>query len=117
MSLLGMLLVVGIVLVLAYLCTRLIARRGLPGLPRAGSGAAENMGLLWQQGVGKEERLVLVRVHSRCLLLGVTPHQITVLLELSEEEAGVWLAKAPPSGPSAPSFAQVLRENFPMKKK
>ena len=113
----GMLLVVGVVLVLAYLCTRLIARQGLPGIPKVGSGAAENMALLWQHGVGKEERLVLVRVHSRCLLLGVTPHQIQVLTELSEEEAKVWLQKDPPAGPAGPSFSQVLRDNFPIKKK
>ena len=115
LSLLGMLLVIGAVLALAYWCTRFIGRQGLPGMPRTGSQAAENMALLWQHNVGKNERLVLVRVHSRCLLLGVTGGSIRVLTELSEEEAKEWLAQAPPEG-SAPNFAQVLRANFPKKK-
>lgn len=116
LSLLGMLATVAIVLVLAYLCTRLIARQGLPGLPRANGQAAENMALLWQHGVGKGERLVLVRVHSRCLLLGVTANQIQVLTELTEEEAKAWLAKDPPTGPTGPGFAEILRASFPKKK-
>lgn len=119
LSLLGMLLTIGVVLVLAYWCTRLIARRGLPGLgglPRLGSRAAENMALLWQQNVGKNERLVLVRVHSRCLLLGVTAGGIQVLTELSQEEAKSWLEGSPPAGEQPPSFAQVLKGSFPKRK-
>ncbi len=119
LSLLGMLLTIGVVLVLAYLCTRLIARRGLPGLPgfpRSGEKAHENMALLWQRNVGKNERLVLVRVHSRCLLLGVTGGSIQVLTELSQEEAKQWLEGHPPGGDSAPSFAQILKGSFPSKK-
>jgi len=111
-----MLAVVVIVLVLAYLCTRLIARQGVPGMPRANPQAAENMALLWQRGVGRNERLVLVRVHNRCLLLGVTGNSIQVLTELTEEEAKGWLDKEAPAGQAAPSFADVLRMNFPRKK-
>lgn len=116
LSLLGMLVVVILVLGLAYLSTRLIARQGLPGLPRTNGQAAENMALLWQRSVGKSERLVLVRVHSRCLLLGVTGNSIQVLTELTEEEAKAWTDKGPDAGPAGPSFSQVLRANFPKKK-
>ena len=112
LSLLGMLLTIGVVLVLAYWCTRLIARRGLlglPGFPRSGEKAHENMALLWQRNVGKNERLVLVRV-------GVTGGSIQVLTELSQEEANQWLEGQPPGGDSAPSFAQILKGSFPSKK-
>lgn len=114
LSLLGMLLVVVLVLVLAYFSTRLIARQGLPGLPRVS--AQGRITLLWQQNVGKNERLVLVQVHSRCLLLGVTASGIQVLTELSEEEARQWQQKASPPGPEGPGFAQILRSYFPKKK-
>ena len=114
LSLLGMLLVIGVVLALAYWCTRLIGRQGIPGMPRSG-GQAGNMALLWQHNVGRNERLVLVRVHSRCLLLGVTGASIQVLTELSEEEAKLWLEEGPPES-VMPNFAQVLRANFPKKK-
>lgn len=113
-SLLGVLLTVGVVLFLAYWCTKLIAKRGLPGWPQPGSPAGE-MRLLWQQNVGKGERLVLLQVHGRCLLLGVTAGGITLLDELEKEEAAQWLQKQPDQ-PQAPSFAQVLRSNFGKKK-
>lgn len=116
LSLLGMLLTIVAILALAYWCTRLIARGGLPGFPRAGGAGAENMALLWQHNVGKNERLVLVRVHSRCLLLGVTGQSIQVITELTEEEARQWLEEEPPKGPIPPSFSQVLRQSFPKKK-
>lgn len=113
LSLLGMLLTVGVVLALAYWCTRLIAGRGLPGMARGGS--PEGLRVLWQQQMGKNERLVLLRVHSRCLLLGITGGSIQVLAELTGEEAAQWLEK-PPQGPTGPSFSQVLRNSFPKKK-
>lgn len=115
LSLLGMLLTVGVVLVLAYWCTKLIAGRGIPGLARSGSGS-ENMCLLWQLHIGKNERLVLLRVHSRCLLLGVTGGGIQLLAELTEDEAAQWLEKPPVAGESLPSFSQVLKGSFLKKK-
>ena len=116
LSLLGMLVVVALVLALAYFTTRLLARQGMPGLPRAGMPIAGKITLLWQQNVGKNERLVLERVHSRCLLLGVTAAGIQVLTELTEEEASQWQPKSPPPGGEGPGFAQVLRSYFPKKK-
>lgn len=114
LSLLGMLLTVVVVLALAYWCTKLIAGRGIPGLARGGG--SEEMRVLWQLHVGKNERLVLLRVHSRCLLLGVTGGGIRLLAELTGEEAAQWLEKPPAAGQGAPSFSQVLKNSFPRKK-
>lgn len=114
LSLLGMLLTVIGVLVLAYWVTRLIGRHGMPGLAKA-SGGRGRLEVLWQVSLGKSERLVLVRVEQRCLLLGVTSGEIRVLTELSEEEAGPWL-QSPGASADTPSFLDILRDNFPKKK-
>lgn len=116
LSLLGMLLTVVLVLALAYWCTRLIGRRGLPGFAR-GLGA-DNLQILWQQSLGKAERLVLLRIDKRCLLLGVTGGGISVLAELTQEEAKLWLQSNESKGslPQAPSFLDILRDNLPKKK-
>lgn len=114
LSLLGMLLTVVGVLVLAYWVTRLIGRHGMPGWakPPGGQGRLE---ILWQASLGKSERLVLVRIERRCLLLGVTGGEIRVLTELSEEEAGPWL-QSPGAPADTPSFLDILRDNYPKKK-
>lgn len=114
LSLLGMLLTVVAVLALAYWCTRWIGQRGMPGWAR-GSGGADRLQVLWQVSLGKGERLVLIRVHERCLLLGVTGGGIRVLTELTEQEAADWLQK-PGETPQAPSFLEILRENLPKRK-
>lgn len=114
LSLVGMLLTVVLVLALAYWCTKLIGRRGLPGWA-AGAGGGERIQILWQASLGKSERLVLVRVNERCLLLGVTGGGINVLTELTDEEAADWLQKKG-DPPQAPSFLEILRENLPKRK-
>ena len=113
-SLVGMLLTVVAVLALAYWCTRLIGKRGMPGWA-GGAAGGDKLQLLWQLNLGKAERLVLVRVHQRCLLLGVTSGGISVLAELTEEEAAAWLQKKG-EAPQAPSFLEILRENLPKRK-
>lgn len=114
LSLLGMLLTVIAVLALAYWCTRWIGQRGMPGWARGAAGG-EKLQLLWQVSFGKGERLVLVRVHERCLLLGVTGGGISVLTELTEQEAAGWLQKTG-DPPQASSFLEILRENLPKRK-
>ncbi len=113
-SLIGMLVTVILILFLAYWVTKFIGQRGLPGWARGIQGQSE-LQILWQLSLGKGERLVLVRLHRRCLLLGVTGGGITVLTELEEEEAAEWLQKQE-RVTEAPSFLEVLRSNLPKKK-
>lgn len=108
-------LTVAAVLALAYWCTRLIGRHGLPGWAKGASPGEGRLELLWQVSLGKSERLVLVRLGERCLLLGVSGGGISVLAELTGEEARPWLQKRETAG-AAPSFMEALRENFPKKK-
>lgn len=111
-SLVGMLLTTVAVLALAYWVTRWIGRRGMPGFSASGT---EGQQVLWQLSLGKSERLVLVRLDRRCLLLGVTSGGISVLSELTEEEAAKWLQKREEVA-RQPSFLEVLRDNLPKKK-
>ncbi len=107
-SLLGVLAAVILILYFAYAATTWIGTHSVPGgaggLLMNGSGKLRMLG---QLGVGRNERLVLVRLNERCYLLGVTEHQITLLRELDENETAEWLAES--AGPSAPpSFMDVL---------
>lgn len=113
-SLVGMLLTVAAVLALAYWVTKLIARKGLPGWA-SGMAGGDRLQVLWQVSLGKSERLVLVRLDKRCLLLGVTSGGISVLTELTEEEAAQWPREREEIA-RQPNFLDILRENLPKKK-
>ncbi len=113
LTLLGMLAAVAAVLLLAYFATRWIAKRGIGGIPGAGTGA--DFCVLRQIVVGRSEKLLLVRLKERCLLLGVTAGGISVLRELPPEEASCWTQ--PRQGPEAPpSFLEILKQNLKKKK-
>ncbi len=110
LTLLWMLAAVVVVLVLAYLTTRWISTRGIGSVMSAGG----DFCVLRQIVVGRSERLVLVRLRESCLLLGVTAGGISLLKELSPEEAEYWL-KPKPQSEGVPSFLDVLKENFKKK--
>ena len=115
-SLLGVLAVIVLILYFAYFATRWIGTHSVPG--GAGTlraGGAGDLRILGQLGVGRNERLVLVRLGGRCYLLGVTEHQITLLRELDGEEAAPWLAQGESAG-AAPGFMEVLGETLRRKK-
>ena len=114
-TLLGMLLTTVGVLAAAYGVTRWIASRGTAsgwgGFPMAKGGVLR---VLRQIPVGREQRLLLVRLERRVLLLGCSSGEMTVLAELTEDEAAAWLTE--PESPAPPSFLQVLQENLRKKK-
>ncbi len=115
-SLLGVLAVVVLILYLAYYATRWIGMHGAPGGGGAfRAGGAERFRILGQLGVGRNERLVLVRLDERCYLLGVTEHQITLLRELEGDEAAQWLAQG--DVPEAPGFVEALNRSLRKKKR
>lgn len=107
-SILGMLLVVIIILVMAWWVTSLIARQGVAGLPGIIAGQnADEFCVLRQIPVSRGERLLLVRLHDRCLLLGVAQGGVSLLTELTEAEAEPWL-RQPPDKSNA-GFRKLLR--------
>jgi len=116
LTLVGMLLAVVGILVLAWLVTRWIAKRGVSG--SLGGGGDGRFRVLRQLSLGQGERLVLVQLEDRCLLLGVTPGGITLLRELDEEQSARWLPKDREDGdaPAPPSFWEALQKNLPRRK-
>lgn len=120
-ALLGMLAAVLGVLVLAWLFTRHLAGR-TPGLGGFLPGRNGKLRLLERMPLGREQSLVVVRAGEKVLLLGVTGREISLLRELSAEEAAAWDNEAQTvssaAGPEAPiPFRDALREVLKQRKK
>ena len=97
-------LIVCIVLVagLAYWCTRYIAGRGSFGALSGG----RRMEVLDRLPLGRDQSVVLARVGERYLLLGSGTAGVTLLAELTAEEAAAW-KPSPPDG-ERPGFKEAL---------
>ena len=94
--LLGLLLVIGLIFVLAWLLRR---------VQQVGPRGNRVIKLLASQALGPRERLVLVQVGNEQILLGLTPGRITPLHVLKEP---VTLPTTPQ--PATPEFAKRLLE-------
>ena len=111
----GMLAAAALILALAYWTTKWVASRGLGGFSAGSmSVGSARFHVLGQIGLGRGERLVLVRLEDRCYLLGVTSGSITLLKELEGDEAKSWLAEA--EGNPSPGFLEILGESLRKKK-
>ena len=92
---LGLLLVVGVIFVLAWLIRR---------VQSIGPGNAQVIELVGSRALGPRDRLVLVQVGEEQILLGITPGRITPLHVLKTP------VQTPQSQPATPEFAQRLME-------
>ena len=111
-SLIWLLVCVLAIVVLAWLFTRYVAGRGgTIGMP----GGSERFRVLARLPLGREQSAVLVKAGEKYLLLGVTASGITVLKELTQEEAEAVYA-LPPDQPAPPSFGEALRAVLKQKK-
>lgn len=93
--LLGLVLVVGLIFLLAWLVRR---------VQQVGPRANQAIRLVSSQALGPRDRLVLVQVGEEQILLGLTPGRITPLHVLSQP------VYAADSQPAQPEFAQRLLE-------
>lgn len=116
LTLIGMLAAVAGVLALTYLATRWIARRGAPRGVRPGTGGGGGLELLCLMSLGRDERLALVRLGERCLLLGVTAGRIELLRELTAEESAAWLAGQDGGTTGPPSFWEAVKRDLSKRK-
>lgn len=118
LSLLGMLLMLGVILLLAYLFTKYFARWKLGTL--GGLAKSSHMRVLEQLTLGPDMRLLVVQVDTHYLLLGLSSAGITQLQELSAEEVSLWKTNAPANGGdgvSHPSFGASFAEALRQKRK
>lgn len=96
------LLVLLLLLPLAYLATRLVGRRGLPG------GAGRLLRLVEIQPLGPGKSLALVEVGESMLLLGITPQQVQLLKEISDPKELAALRRAHGGEGRSSRFADLL---------
>ena len=92
---LGLLLVVGLIFVLAWLMRR---------VQSIGPGNAQVIEMIGSRALGPRDRLVLVQVGEEQILLGITPGRITPLHVLKTP------VQTTQSQPATPEFAQRLME-------
>jgi flagellar protein FliO/FliZ len=92
---LGLLLVVGLIFVLAWLMRR---------VQRAGPAGGQVIELVGSRALGPRDRLVLVQVGNEQVLLGVSPGSITALHVMNEPVA------VPETRNTTPEFARRLVE-------
>ena len=107
LSLLGILLVLLLVLAGCYLFTRWagVGLGGRLGLTPSGG----RLRVLERLPVGRDQALLVVEAANRHFLLGSSPSGLSLLAELTEEEAALWTS-SPPSGggQQGPDFRQWL---------
>ena len=101
--LLGLLLVIGLIFLLAWLVRRI--QQALPT-----RGANQAISLLASQALGPRDRLLLVQVGKEQILLGVTPGTI-VPLHVLQEPIEVTTPDSPISSAFAQRLASVLKSS------
>jgi len=100
-----------VVLLLLYATVYLLKRSGLG----QGGGGASQIEVLESKAIGPKRYISIVRVAGKTLTLGVTEHNITMLRELTKEEAELLTAEplaASAAGENAKKFRQVLRRSL-----
>ena len=115
-SALGMLSTTVLILILAYLTSRWIGTHGAPGASGITGGGGENLRVLARTGVGRNACLMVVRVRDRCLLLGVTESNISLLKEWEGEEADAWVTEFPADNGFPGVLRNALRNARPRRK-
>ena len=114
LSMMWLLVCVVVIIVLAYLFTKYVAGRSGSFLgARSGTGQFK---VLARLSLGREQSLVLVQAGERHLLLGVAPSGVSLVAELTGEEAQALCARPTPDQPAPPSFGEALRTVLKQKK-
>jgi len=113
LSLLGMLAAMAAILFAAHFVTKWIAARSAPHMTAAGGD--ERLRVLGRISLGRDGQAVVLQIGERCLLLGVTPTNISLLRELDEEETARWIS-GEEEKIAPPSFLEALQRNWPRKK-
>ncbi len=106
LSLAWLMLCVAAIIVLAYLFTKYVAGRS--GVAAGLGGGSRKFKVLHRLALGRDQAIMLVRVGERFLLLGVAASGISLLAELTGEEAEA-LNAPDPGEPAPPSFGEALR--------
>lgn len=110
LTLLGTVFTILLVLALAYGCTRLMAGR----LPGAITGSGQRIRVLEKVPIGKDSRLLLVKLGDTYQFLGVAQGSVTCLRQVPPEEAEGW--DRTDESPRDTSFQTALRQVLEQRK-
>ena len=113
LTLTWMLVCVLVVVVLAYLFTKYVAGRG--GSLLGAGGGTDQFKVLARLSLGRDQSLALVQAGERNLLVGVAPSGLSLVAELTAEEAQALYVR-PADQPAPPSFGEALRTVLQQKK-
>ena len=102
-SFLWMLVCVVLIIGLAYWFTKYVAGRGALGALSGG----RRMEVLARRPLGRDQSVVLARVGERYLLLGAGTAGVTLLAELTGEEAAAWKPPEAEAG-EKPGFKEAF---------
>lgn len=114
LSVLWMLLCVVVIILLAYFFTRYVFGRGV--LHRGLPGGAKQFKVLARLSLGREQAAELIQAGERYFLIGVASSGVSLLAELSQEEAEAVYQSPPSDQPPPPSFRDSLRIVLQQKK-
>ncbi len=114
LSLVWLLVCVLVIIALAYLFTKYVAGRsgGFLGI----GGGTDGFKVLARLSLGREQSLALVQAGKRYFLLGVAPSKVSLVAELTREEAQELYPQSTPGQPAPPSFGEALRTVLKQKK-
>lgn len=109
LRILSVLVATGLVLYGSYLFTRLAARKLQPGF----DGRKSRIRVLDRAVLGQDKFLAVVKIGARVFLIGVASSQVSLLSELSKEEAELW-EEQPEDGASGENtgFSRLLRQTY-----
>lgn len=98
------------VLALCYYVTRRLTR--LPALSRYAGGIPREgrLEVLARVPLGKDQSLVVAAVGKRCFLLGCAAGSISLLTELTEEEAAAWMTRREENSTEQRPFRDAMSE-------
>ena len=113
LTLTWMLVCVLVIVVLAYLFTKYVAGRS--GSILGAGGGTDQFKVLARLPLGRDQSLMLVQAGERYLLVGAAPSGISLVAELTREEAQALYAR-PADQPAPPSFGEALRTVLKQKK-
>ncbi len=113
LTLMWMLVCVLVIVVLAYLFTKYVAGRS--GSILGAGGGTDQFKVLARLPLGRDQSLTLVQAGERYLLVGVAPSGISLVTELTREEAQALYVR-PADQPAPPSFKEALRTVLKQKK-
>lgn len=115
LSLLWVVVCCAVVIGLAYWFTKYVVGRGRLGRIGAAAGT-QNLRIVSQLSLGKDQRLLVVCAGERYLLLGVTSAGISTLMEFTPEEIETWrLMEKTKLEQCPPSFTEALQKVWKQK--